>query len=74
MGQTEVLEFLSKQEKPLSRGQISSGLEEYEIKISHLLKKLIYQKEIKYVEVSRHEAKKLLGDVSPMRRCKLYYL
>lgn len=74
MGQEEILDFLKKQEKPLSRGQIAIGLDYDEIKVSHLIRKLLNQNEIKSIEISRYEAKKILGDNSPCRRCRIYFI
>ena len=74
MGQIEIIQYLSKQDKPLSRMQISIGLEENDTKVSHLIKKLIKSGEVKFIEVDRNKAKELLGEQSPLRRCKLYFV
>lgn len=74
MGQEEILEFLKKQQKPLSRGQIASGLNCDGVKVSHLIRKLLDQNEIRYIEINRYEAKNIIGNNSPCRRCKIYFI
>ena len=74
MGQYEVYCLLKEFKKPLSRTQIAEQLNENPNKISEILRNLLIHNEIKCIEISRIEAKKLLGDKAPFRRMKLYYL
>jgi DNA-binding MarR family transcriptional regulator len=74
MGQIEIIDFLSEKKEPLSRMQIAEGLNEDLTKISHLIRKLIDNGDVKYIEVSRFEARSILKEKSPLRRCKLYYI
>lgn len=74
IGQEEICNILEKVGKPLSRVQIAELLGESPDKVSKLVHRLIEIKEIKFIEVSRIKAKKLLGDKAPLRRLRLYYI
>jgi len=70
MGQQEVLDFLEKQEEPLTSGEIAFMMKENPNKINMLLKKLIHSGDINYIEVNKDFAYKRCG---AKRRIKLYY-
>lgn len=74
MGQAEVIEFLNKQKEPASRKQIADAIGCSPIHVSHTLKKLLDEKEIKCIELDRHQAGKLLGLDRAFRRMRLYYI
>lgn len=74
MSQLEIIQFLETQTKPLSRRQIAIGINDNDIKVSHSLKRLIDAGEVKFIEIDRNEAKKMLGENSPMRRCRVYFI
>jgi len=73
MGQQEVINFLLKQNKPLSRGQIADGMNECAEKISHILKKLLKGNDIKCFELDRYKSAEFLGMKHPRRRIRFYY-
>jgi len=77
MGQQEVIDFLMEQDKPVSRGQISNGMDLEPTYVSHILNKLLKWKEIECIEVNRNQAIKLLKLKSPfkgVRRRRFYYI
>lgn len=71
MGQEEVIEYLKKERKPLSRKEIADGLKENVNKISHILNSLLKWEEIKCIEIDRLEAKEKYGC---FHRMNLYYV
>ena len=71
MGQGEVIKFLEKQNKPMTRGEIAKGMGECPIKTSTLIRKLIKKKEILFKEIDRIEA---FEYHKCYRRCKVYFL
>lgn len=74
MGQGEIMEFLGKCDKPVSRKQIAEGLNDPDvIKISHLIRNLLRWKEIEFIEYTGAEVKEIAG-YSPGRRTRFYYL
>lgn len=73
MGQSEVLEFLNKQERPFSLGEIANALGECSNKISHILRKLLKHNEIKCIEIDRNKVSKIITDYKIFRRIRLYY-
>jgi hypothetical protein len=74
MSQEDICEVLKKYNKPLTRTQIAEELNENPNKVSKIIKVLLIHQEIKCIEISRLEAKTMLGDKAPYRRLKLYYL
>jgi len=74
MGQEELIVFLKKQDKPLSRTQIAEAMKEDEIKISHTLKRLLKYKEVKCFELDRYESAEYLKWKKPLRRVRFYYI
>jgi repressor of nif and glnA expression len=72
MSQEEILEVLEKADKPLSRREIAELLEDTGLtKISATICKLLKNQEIKFIEVSRIEAKKKYNS---KRRLRVYYI
>ena len=77
MGQQEVIDFLMKQNEPLSRGQIANGMDSTPEYISHILNKLLRWKEVECMEANRNQAIKLLKIKRPfkgVRRMRFYYI
>ena len=74
IGQEEICDILKKVNKPLSRTQIAELLNDNPNKISKLICVLIKHNDIKCIEISRIEAKEILGDKAPFRRMKMYYI
>ena len=74
IGQEEICEVLRKFKKPLTRLQIAIELDENPNKVSKIIRILLNHNDIKSVEISRIEAKNLLGKDAPYRRLKLYYI
>ena len=74
MGQEEICDCLRKFNKPLSRTQIAKELNEDPNKVSKIIKVLLLHNEIRCVEISRIEAKEILGPNAPYRRLKLYFI
>jgi len=70
MGQEEILNFLSKKNRPMSRGQIAIAMKEDPIKVSHQLNKLLKFGEIECVEIDAQVAKAMY---KCCRRMFLYY-
>lgn len=71
MSQADVIEVLEKIKKPLSRKEIAKELEYNEIRISHVLARLIKSRSIKIIEISREVA---LKQYNCKRRMRLYYI
>lgn len=71
MGQGEVIEFLKKQEEPLSSGEIAYMMKECPTKISRIIRKLLEYGDIKAIEIDRKKAMKRIG---ARRRILLYCL
>ena len=74
MGQSEILEILGKMNKPLSRSEIATLLNEDANHVSHHLQKLIIHQEIKIIEIDRIQAKAFFKGKAPSRRMRLYYI
>ncbi len=53
MSQSEIIDLLEKQEKPLSVGEISKLLDDNQKKISRCIAKMLKYDEIKFVEIDR---------------------
>ncbi|HEA46774.1 MAG TPA: hypothetical protein ENH99_03250 [Candidatus Pacearchaeota archaeon] len=73
MGQAEVVNFLKKCEKPVTRKEIADGLNWDPIRVSRLLKDLLKGKDIDFIEHQRDEASKLVGYVL-LRRTRFFFL
>ena len=71
MGQEEIIVCLTKEKKPLARKEIAKQTGINPIHVSHLLNKLLKHKEIKCMEIDRHQAKKFYN---VKRRMLLYYV
>ena len=56
IAQSEVIELLEKQDKPLSVGEIAKMLEDDQKKISKDLNKMLQYKEVSFIEVDRFVA------------------
>ena len=58
MSQSEIIDLLEKQEKPLSVGEISKILNENQKKISRCLASLLKYSEVCFIEIDRIKAMK----------------
>ncbi len=74
MGQAEVIEYLEKNKGPQSRKQIADAVGCDVTKASHIIRKLLDNKEIKCIEVDRKRAGKMLGLGRSFRRMRFYYI
>ena len=78
MSQEEVLQILEKVRKHMSWNEISLELKAEttteRFKVSRALSKLIKHNEIKFMEISRFEARERFGENAPLRRLRLYYV
>ena len=74
MGQAEVIEYLEKTEGPQSRKQIADAVGCDAVKASHIIRKLLDNKEIKCIEANRKQAGKMLGLDRAFRRMRFYYI
>lgn len=71
MGSQEVIDVLERFAKPMSRGEIAKVSGINEIRVSHIIKRLIKYDEVKIIEIDRHQAMKLYRC---KRRLRLYYV
>jgi len=71
MSQQEVIDVLRKSEKPLSRTEIAKELNLSVIGVSHSLMRLVKGRDIKVIEIDRHQA---LKNYHCKRRMRLYYV
>jgi hypothetical protein len=71
MAQDEVIELLEKVKIPLSRAEIADKLAMDKIRVSHALQRLFKAREIKVIEIDRHQA---LEKYKSKRRMRLYYI
>lgn len=74
MGQKEVIEVLEKSKVPMSMNQIAKELNDLPTNVCKKIRLLLKHKEIKCIELDRHQAKKLLNWKVPIRRTRFYYL
>ncbi len=72
MSQEEIIQVLSKSDKPLTLGQICQNLNQDKSKICKQLKKLVYYHEVSYTEIDRNEARQYGGKIK--RRIKIYHM
>jgi len=73
MGQSEIIKFLEKCDKPMTRKQIAEAMNEDAIKISHILKNLVKWAEVQFEEYTGEEIKEIAG-YHPGRRTRVYFL
>ena len=71
MGQYEVIQVLKKNNRPMSRTEIAIILNERPVKISFQLKRLLYNKEIHFLELNRIKAWQIY---KCKRRMRLYFI
>lgn len=71
MSQAEIIKVLEKSRLPMSGREISQCLKQDYNKITKQLRKLLEYKEVKCIEINRHEALKHFGS---KRKLRLYYL
>lgn len=71
MAQQEIINILEKANKPLSRTEIAQELKMDKILISHSIMRLIKGREIKVMEIDRHQAQEFY---KCKRRMRLYYI
>ncbi len=74
MGQLEVIRVLEKSKVPMSMNQIAKELNDLTINVCKKIRLLLKHKEIKCIELDRHQAAKLLNWKVPIRRTRFYYL
>ena len=74
IGQAEVVKCLEKHDKPISRKQIAEELGYDVIKVSHTVKKLLDNDDIKCIELDRIQAGEMLKLGRPFRRTRFYYI
>lgn len=73
MGQEDIIVYLENKQ-PLSCREIAEGINEDVTKVSHLINKLIKYDEVKYIEITRIEARERFKINPPKRRCRLYFV
>ena len=71
MSQSDIIEILEREKKPLSRGEIAKALNGDAVHVSHSIARLVKGKCIKIIEIDRHEAFK---KYNCKRRMRLYYI
>ena len=71
MSQSEIIDLLEKQEKPLSVGEISKILNENQKKISRCLASLLKYSEVCFIEIDRIDAMK---NYKCKHRMRLWFL
>ena len=75
MSQQDVLKVLEKEKKPLSRSEIAEKLNQSVILVSSNIRELLKNRDIKAIEIDRHQAKEhFQGTKSIKRRMRLYYI
>ncbi len=74
LGQDEIIKCLEKHKKPISRKQIAEEIDYPVVKVSHLIKKLLNNQEVRCIELNRIQAGKMLGLGRPFRRTRFYYV
>ena len=72
MGQTEVINFLKKCDKPVTRKQIADAIHEPPTKVSHHLMNLLRWSEVEFIEYSGEQASKMV-DYFLNRRTRFYF-
>lgn len=71
MSQIEIIEVLEKSNVPLSASEICEKLQQRQVKISALLKKLIKHGDVEYIELDRRLSMKFY---KCKRKLRLYYI
>ena len=74
LGQEEILRLLEKKKNPVSCCEIAEELNVNRISVNNTLSKMIEHNEVKFIEISRIEAKEKYGDKAPLRRMRLYFV
>jgi len=74
IGQAEIIDCLKKHKVPIARAQIAKETGYNPIKVSHLIKRLLINKEVKCTELDRHQSARVLGMDRPFRRTRFYYV
>lgn len=73
IGQAEIINFLERCDKPMTRKQIAEAMNEDAIKVSHILKNLVRWAEVQFLELSGEEIKEVAG-YYPGRRTRVYFI
>lgn len=73
MGQEEVLKFLQKANKPLTRKQIADSLDLCPERVSTYLSSLVIWGDVKYIELDQKEARKFV-DYKLYRRTRFFVI
>lgn len=71
MGQAEIIDLLETSQMPLAARQIAEALGDRINEILTYLKKLLKHKEVKCIEINRHQALKHFGS---KRKLRLFYI
>lgn len=71
MGQSEILDILEREKKPLSRTQIAKFLHQDVTLVSRVIARMIKNESVKIVEISREQAKVMFNC---RRRMRMYYV
>ena len=71
MSQSEIIDLLEKQEKPLSVGEISKLLDDNQKKISRCLAMMVKYHEVSFIEIGRVEA---MENYKCKHRMKLWFV
>jgi hypothetical protein len=71
MGQQQIISFLEKQDKPLTRSEIAKGIGASPDNVTKRLRVLIDHHEVNFIEVDYKEAQRIY---KLKRRVKVYYV
>lgn len=74
MGQAEIIECLEKHKEPISRSQIAKEINQNPVSVSHSIKRLLKNNEIKCIELDRIQSGKKLKLNKIFRRTRFYYI
>ena len=74
MSQEDIYNLLIKHKEPLPRFKIAEILKENPCKVSKHINTLLTHNEIKCIEISRTEARKMFKGIVHYRRLRLYYI
>lgn len=73
MGQSEIVEFLKTCEEPVTRREIANGLEWDATRVSRILNRLLFHKEVDFIEHPREIASEKVGYIL-LRRTRFFFL
>ena len=73
VGQNEIIKCLKNSKEPLSSKQIAEALDISNTRVCYLLSRLLKYHEIKFIELSYKEARKLFN-YNVSRRLRFYYI